>query len=240
LSLRRLAIAACAAALLVPGPRPAAGAESRALGDVRWLEDAYYDHLVRDRPDLATRAGLRGSESALVPVTEASIAEDDSALSDLEARIARVDRAALEPDGLARLDSLRARVARERAPYLSGAWRNDPSVYFALAPGAVLDVATLPHATACTRARHAERRLRMVPEVLRSARVNLGHSVPPVGSDDAALWLAAIDSLRAIPDRLESCRDSQRQAGLIEADSLAIEALGRFVRFLREERGTGN
>jgi hypothetical protein len=240
MSARRLAIAVLAAALFVPGPRPAAGGESRALGDVRWLEDAYYEHLMRDRPDLATRAGQHGAESMLVPVTEASILEDDEALSDLEARIARIDRAALEPDGLARLDSLVARVARERAPYLAGAWRTDPAAYFDLAPGAVLDVATLPGTSPCTRARHAERRMRVVPEVLRAASVNLEHSVPSADKDDAAPWLAAVDSLRALPDRLAGCKDSQRQAGLIEADSLAIRAIERFVRFLRDERVAGN
>lgn len=233
---RRFVVILSLALLLAPVPHPARGAETRALGDLRWLEDAYYDHLMRDRPDLATRCGLKGAEAMLVPVNESSLLEDEPALAELESRIARVDRGGLGPDGVARLDSLIARVARERAPYLSGAWHTDPSSYLAVGPWAVLDVATLDNHSTCTRARFAERRLRMVPEVLRCARINLGQSAASEGVDDVSPWVAALDSLRVLPDRLGSCRDSQRQADLIEADSLAIAALERFLKYLREER----
>lgn len=235
MNFRRLVVLGLAL-LLVPAPQPARGAETRALGDLRWLEDAYYEHLMRDRPDLATRCGLKGAETMLVPVNESSLLEDDPALAELETRIARVDRGGLGADGLARLDSLIARVARERAPYLSGAWHTDPLSYLAVGPWAVLDVATLEDHSTCTRARFAERRLRMVPEVLRCARINLAQAQATEGVDDVSPWEAALDSLRVLPDRLENCRDSQRQADLIEADSLAVAALERFLKYLREER----
>ncbi len=44
-----------------------------------------------------------------------------------------------------------------------------------------------------------------------------------------------MDSLRALPARLAACRDPAREADLVEADTLALEACARFVRFLREE-----
>jgi hypothetical protein len=56
------------------------------------------------------------------------------------------------------------------------------------------------------------------------------------GPADAGPWLAMMDSLRALPGRLQSCREPLHEADLVEADSLALDALARFVRFLREER----
>jgi len=200
---------------------------------LRGAEREYREHLLRARPDLATRFRVRGADARLVPVTEATLAADSLWLERLAARLAAIDRAALGPATAARLDTLRARVEAERAPYASGAWRRDPAAYLALGPGAVLAAAAAPGAGACTRAKHAAARLRALPEVLRSARVTL--AAAPLADTSAAPWLAAMDSLRALPARLAACRDPAREADLVEADTLALEACARFVRFLREE-----
>lgn len=168
-----------------------------------------------------------------MPVTEATLRADSAWVEAFAARVAAIDRAALGTADAARLDTLRARVGRERAPHASGAWRRDPALYLELGPGAVLAVAAVPGAGACARVKHAAARLRALPEVLRSARVTLAGRA--LADTSAAPWFAAMDSLRALPARLASCRDPEREADLVEADSLALAACARFVRFLREE-----
>jgi uncharacterized protein (DUF885 family) len=212
----------------------AAVAAGDPAGALRQAEREYRQHLLLARPDLATRFGVRGAESRLQPVTEATLGADAAMLGAIDSRLAAIDRAALEPQQAARLDTLRARIARERSPHASGAWRSDASIYLALGPGAVLDVAGAPRSSPCSRAKHATERLRALPEVLRAARVNLAGGA----RGDARPWLAAMDSLRALPSRLAGCREPERVADLVEADSLALSAIDRFIRFLHEELGT--
>ncbi len=172
-------------------------------------------------------------------MTEATLRSDPAWLTRLASRLAALDGRRLTAREAARLDSLRARVARELAPHESGAWARDPALYLELGPGAVFESARLRGAGACARTRHATRRMRALPEVLRAARVTL-RALPvanaAVAESLAAPWRAAMDSLRALPARLAACREPSREADLVEADSLAIAACGRFVRFLREER----
>lgn len=206
----------------------------------RRAETEYHLHLLRARPDLATRFGVRGADAKLVPVTEATLRSDPAWLRQLAARIADIDRGRLPAGAASRLDSLRARVARELAPHANGAWTRDPAPYLELGPGAVLEVAALPRTGACARTKFATGRLRALPEVLRAARVtlrDLSLAGPGTADSAAAPWLAAMDSLRALPARLAGCREPEREADLVEADTLALAACERFVRFLREECG---
>jgi hypothetical protein len=230
---RRFGIAACAAAALAIVACPVTALDS--VRELPRAEEAYRAHLLRDRPDLATRYGINGAQERLVPVTEATIAADSASLAEFAGHLAAFDRAVLEPDAADRLDTLRVRVARELEPYRTGAWWSDPAVYLDLGPRAVFEAAAQPNGGPCTRTRYATGRLRALPEVMRAARINL-HRYAPTGPDEAAPWLAAIDSLQALPDRLEGCREGMRVADLVEADSLAVAAVQRFVRFLREER----
>lgn len=211
----------------------AAGAD--AFGQLRNAEDEYQAHLLRARPDLGTRAGLRAADGRLAPVTEATLRADAAWLERFDRRLAALNRRALAPLEAVRLDTLRARVERERGPHVSGAWRRDPSLYLQLGPGSVLEAAAVPNASPCTRAKNVVRRLRVVPEVLRAARVTLRDGA--LADTAAAPWFAAMDSLRALPGKLAACREPSREADLVEADSLSLAAIERFVRFLREERG---
>ncbi len=178
---------------------------------------------------------MRGGESRLAPVTEATLQSDGPWLQRFADRLAALDRAALPPREAERLDTLRARVERERAPYVSGAWLHDPGLYLQLGPGAVLEAATVRRAGACDRLKYAAGRLEAVPEVLRAARVTMRNGRLAAGPQAEADWRAAMDSLRALPARLMECRDPDREADLVEADSLALGACRRFLRFLREE-----
>lgn len=211
--------------VLALAARVAVGADAGGL--LRNAEDEYRSHLLRARPDLASRLGLRTADGKLVPVTEATLRSDAAWLERFAGQ-----RPAVEG---VRLDTLRARVEREREPHASGAWRREPAAYLALGPFAVLEAAAAPNTSPCGRAKNVVRRLRALPEVLRAARVTLRDVA---ASDTAAApWLAAMDSLRALPARLAACREPTREADLVEADSLALAACERFVRFLREERG---
>jgi hypothetical protein len=221
----------------VLGPALAAGVPGAAgtRPALRRAEADYRAHVASARPDLATRFGFGGTDARLEPVTEATLTRDAEWLDAFEARVSAIDRGALRPAEAAALDSLRARVAREREPYARGAWRREPALYLALGPSAVLDVAGATRGSPCGRGRNAVGRLRALPEVLRAARVNLGAATGSAGDEAAAPWHAAMDSLRALPVRLAGCREPMREADLVEADSLALAACERFVRFLREE-----
>lgn len=169
-------------------------------------------------------------------MTEATLRADSAWLARFADRLAAIDRGALAPLEAVRLDTLRARVERERGPHESGAWRRDPALYLELGVGAALEAAALPDASPCRRAKYAVGRLRAVPEVLRAARVTLRDGAIAPTDTSAAPWRAAMDSLRALPARLAACREPSREADLVEADSLALAACERFIRFLREER----
>lgn len=221
-----------APALLLAIAAAAVGAD--ALGALRDAESEYRRHLLRARPDLATRLGLRGADARLVPVTEATLRSDAAWLERFAARLEALDRAGLEPLARVTLDTLRARVAREREPHASGAWRRDPALYLQLGPHSVLEVAALPNTSPCARSKFAIGRLRALPEVLRAARVTLRDGRAEVAAGQVAAWRAAMDSLRALPARLAACREPSREADLVEADSLALAACARFVRFLGE------
>lgn len=219
--------------LLALAARVAVGADTGGL--LRNAEDDYRGHLLRARPDLASRYGLRAADGRLAPVTEATLRSDSAWLEHFTGRLDAVDRGALTPREGERFDTLLARVERERAPHASGAWRRDPALYLELGPGSVLAAATEPGTSTCGRMKNVVKRLRALPEVLRAARVTLRDSAGP--DSEAAPWRAAMDSLRVLPARLSACREPVREADLVEADTLALAACERFIRFLREERG---
>lgn len=203
---------------------------------LRDAENQYREHLLAARPDLATRFGVRGADDRLVPVSEATLGADSTWLAEFSWRLRSLSGWPLKRGERDRLDTLRARVAREREPYLGGAWRSDPSLYLQLGPQAVIEAAKVPGSGSCARMNHAIGRMRQLPEVLRAARVTLRPGTEDEGNFAIEPWLAAMDSLRTLPARLAGCRDPIREADLVEADSLALSACDRFVRFLAERR----
>jgi len=224
-------VLAAAFVFAAAAPCPAAaGAESR-LDAVRarWTE-----HVRTERPDLAQRFGIGGALRRLEPVTEATLARDAALLAALDDSLAAIEREALPPASRAALDTLRARIEREAEPIRDGTWRRDPEPYLALAHGAVLEAARAPRVTPCGRSARALARLRRVPEVLRAAEVNLLGADAIDAEATASRWAAAMADLRTeLPALAVRCHDPERVAQVIEADTLALDAMRRFVAVLR-------
>lgn len=229
----RSTLLALAAALSIAATSPCAaapGADARfAAAHARWAE-----HVRTERPDLAMRWGVDGAQRRLEPVTEATLARDAALLAAISDSLAAIDRDALGPERRAALDTLRARVEREVTPIRDGAWRRDPDLYLALAHSAVLEAARAPRVTPCGRSARALARLRRVPEVLRAAEVNLLGADAVDADAAAARWAAAMADLRTeLPVLAARCHDPERVAQVVEADTLALDAMRRFVAVLR-------
>lgn len=202
------------------------------------LERSYAAYLLRARPDLAWRAGAKAAASRLEPVTTTNLAQQTAWLARFERELQAVPRETLTPAESTRLDTLLARTSRQHSECgLDGPFRRDPLAYRALTDFAVLEVITAPRVGECERVRRATRRLLLVPEVLRAAALNL-RDTPydsvrvQQGLDDAIRVLRADVTAAAA-----ACRDPQRTADFVEADSAAIRAFELFPRWLNTSAG---
>jgi uncharacterized protein (DUF885 family) len=198
----------------------------------------YQAHLLMARPDLASRAGRTDADDRLEPVTEATLDRDATELAAIEGALAGIDPAALGARDRATLDTLRLRANREADALRAGTWRTNPDAYLALAHDAPLEAATRPRVSACERARRASARLRVLPELLRAAEVNLREARDFDRGAAVARWRAAMMDLRLeLPRRFDDCHDAGRYAAFVEADTLALDAMTRFARFLGGNTG---
>lgn len=192
------------------------------------------------RPDLAPYEGVRlPSRPMPPPLDEAGLDSARVRVARVRASLARVDRAALPALEAAAFDTLSARADREGALLESGAWRRDPALYAAFTLEAALDAAAPRKGVSpCERSRRALLHLRRTPEALRAARVNL-RNAGDAGGDHAAAFARWDDAIRRARTELTavflSCREPQRLADAVQADSAAIAAADRFVRELRED-----
>lgn len=231
---RRLLLLLSCAVLVAALPARAQAAPG-AAGRLHAAQADYRRHLLASRPDLASALGWGGA-AALLPITQAAIERDEQWLGEFAATLAAIPPAELAPRERVALDSLSARVEREREPLRSGAWANDPRLYLAAGPLAALESAAAPGVTPCERARRAAKRLAALPELLRAAEVNLRAARGFDRERTLLAWGAARDSLRwALPAHVAGCREGERDADLIEADTTALGAVDHFVRFLRED-----
>lgn len=229
-----------AGAFAVPAARAAGAQHAAAPTARRELRDAqrmWRAWLLADRPDLATRYGVKGAEDRLTPLSESGIDSARVRVARVRDAALRVDRAALPAPENAALDTLRARVEREWTPLEGGAWRREPVLYIPLTIDAVLDVAAPRKGVSpCERSRRAQKRLLALPEALRAAQVNLREASEFDRDSTLARWDEAIQRLRtALPPTLLACREPRRVAETVEADSAALAAAQRFVRFVRED-----
>ncbi|MEO5988885.1 MAG: DUF885 family protein [Candidatus Eisenbacteria bacterium] len=220
--------AAIWACLICLGP-VSASARASAPTSIAALDRAYAEHLLVSRPDRGSREGVKGAADRLTPVTETSLERDRAWLGAFRARLDLVDRNRLSNVTKARLDTLRARTTQqweESRP--DGPFRRDALAYRALTDQAVLEVITARRVGDCERVRRATARLRMLPEVLRAAAINL-RGAP---YDDARVRRGVEDAVRTL--RVEvtaaaaACRDARRIADFVEADSTAIRAFRIF------------
>lgn len=211
---------------------------SRANSSLAVLESAYAEHLDVFRPDLASRYGSKRAAALLVAPTRSGLDRDYAWLTHFQSRLEAAPRATLAPAEQARLDTLLARTKRqmeECGP--GGALRLDPLAYRALTDQAVLEALTMARVSACERVRRATQRLRMLPEVLRAAAINL-QGLP---HDDLRVQQGVDEAMRVL--RVEvtaaaaACRDPRRSADFVEADSAAIRAFTIFPSWLHGARG---
>jgi hypothetical protein len=208
-------------------------------------------------PDLAAQVDEfiawrleRASSAARRPEThsEAPLAGTVSpATLDQERAWLRAFRARLDAQGPPPAGALDAAGA-ERA-MLSAAVRYDSLDLevlkpFARDPGAYLDLiaesvrAALDRAPAspCERVKLAIHRLGEVPEVLRTARVNLAN--PPRLLTERAIARARslLRFYRSdLPGLVEGCRAPRSQSTLAEADTLAVRAVGEYLIYLERD-----
>ena len=208
-----------------------AGAAFRRLGN------EFLAHWLSQRPQTATRLGLHTYAGVLLPLTPAWVASEAEWLRGLRSRLGAIPREALDFDRALERDVLAARIDRELLDLeVIRPWERNPNVYLDLVAGSVQSLLQRDFASSCSRVRSATRRLRMVPEVLRAAKLNLKH--PPRLYTEVAISQAAgvLQFYRqAIPALTAGCRDPLAQADLAEADTGAVAAVQDFLTFLRED-----
>jgi uncharacterized protein (DUF885 family) len=231
----RLATLALAAglALACAGPASAESQDAR----LEKLGDEFLDGWLTRRPHLATRLGLHGWDRKLVPVTAASVAADVRWLKEMRARLREIPLAGLSFERAQEHDLLMARIERERIELEEvRSWERNPGYYLDLVAGSVHSLLERDFTSPCDRVQLATRRLRLVPEVMRAARVNLKD--PPRLYVEVAItqFTGALDFYRtAIPTLTAECREPLLHADLAEADSLAVHAVEEFVEELRAD-----
>jgi uncharacterized protein (DUF885 family) len=141
---------------------------------VRKLGDEFLARALARAPQLATRLGVHTMDGDIVPVTQATLAEDAAWLTDFRARLADVPAASLSPDASADYRLLAARTERELLDAeVIRPYERDPSAYLPLLGPAVEWVLLSRGVSICTRLQLAAHRLARAPEVLRAARINL-------------------------------------------------------------------
>jgi len=199
------------------------------------LGDEFLDQWLERRPHLATRLGVHDWDSRLLPITAGSVASDLRWLAAMRARLDAIPRAELSFERGQEYDLLAARIERERIELAEvRSWERNPSVYLDLVAGSVLAVLERDFGAPCERVVLATRRLRLVPEVMRAALVNLRD--PPRISTEVAIaqFTGALDFYRTtLPALTAGCREPRLQADLAEADSEAVHAVERFLQELR-------
>jgi len=215
---------------------PAAAAGRSDAAFVR-LGEEFIDHVLRTRPQLATRLGVHLWDDQLRPVTQASIAEDAEWFHRFRARLTAIPRAALSFDRALEYDLLGARVDRELLDLeVIRPFAHNPNAYLDLVAGSIQSLLERGFAPSCRRMSAVVGRLRQVPEVLRAAQINLRN--PPriatevaIGQFEGALRLYR----EAVPAAAARCRDPRVQADLAEADTLAVRAVTSFIAFLHDD-----
>jgi hypothetical protein len=233
-SLRR-ALTAALPLLLAALVRPASAVTTDdrlgALGDefvARWLAHA---------PHEATRLGAHAADGVLLPVTRTTLAEDLTWLRGFSTRLASIPIAELSEARAIEHDLLAGRVERQLIDLeVIRPFERDPGAYLPLVAGSIESVLERPIASPCQRLRLAARRLSLVPEVLRAARINLRN--PPRELTEIAIdrYIGALRFYReTVPRLVTGCRDARMQADLAQADTTAVRAVEDFLLYLSED-----
>jgi uncharacterized protein (DUF885 family) len=200
------------------------------------LENEYFERWFAFHPQEATRLGIHRYDDRLEPVTAASVEKETAWLHDFGKRLAALPSSGLSYDDRIDRAALAARVDRQllELEEVRG-WERNPNFYINLVTSPVLALLQRNFASPCIRIRSATRRLRIVPELLRDAEVNLKH--PPRLYTEVAIDQArgALRFYReTVPALSGDCHEPELQADLAEADTSAVRATESFLHFLEE------
>ena len=235
---RRMWLLVVLAAALA-GAAGGAGAARQGAGDAAFakLSSDFISGWLERHPTLATRLGVHTWDARLRPITEATVADDDAWLGALQTRLAAIPRARLSFDEALDYDLLENRLARERFDLETvRPWERNPNTYLDAAAGSIQILLQRDFASPQERLRSVIGRLRMVPEALRAAQVNLKH--PPriyteiaISQFGGALTLYRQD----LPAFVHRIKDARLEAEVIIADSTAARAVQEFITYLRQD-----
>ena len=205
------------------------------------LSEEFLSHWLEQRPQAATRLGLHDKDGELRVPTDPWLSDERDWLRRYDARLDSFARASprseLSFDRRLEYDVLRARVQRERLDAeVLRPFETNPNSYLALVAGSIQSLRDRRYASTCTRLRSATRRLSLVPEVLRAAKINLKNP-PEIATRSAIGQFEGVLRLyrERLPEAALECREQGVVASLTEADSEAVRAVESFVQFLRED-----
>ncbi len=199
------------------------------------LAREWFAFLEQRRPERASPLGSARAAARVAVLDDATLAADAAWIASFRARLAAAAAANRAEDDDRR--ALLAWCAAESAAVAPGGrWWRDPGAVIEALDDAVSEAGTLARPGACERAGRTIARLRAVPDALRGAQVVL--RVPERGATERAI--ARLDTTiarwrTALPTRFAACRESYRQASLIEADTLAVRAATDYLHWLRAD-----
>lgn len=214
----------------------AAGAETYDQ-HFRKVGDRFLDELLQRRPQLATRLGLHAYDSKLPIITQMSLDQDRTWIAGYQRQLAAIPRAQLSFETALDYDLLRARLDREQLDLdVIRPYERNPNSYLDLVAGAIQSLSQRDFASPCARIQSIIHRLRVVPEVLRAAELNLHHP-PRVFTETALAQFPGV--LRLYREEMlpleAACKQPEVEADLAEADTAAVRAVQDFIVFLHDD-----
>jgi uncharacterized protein (DUF885 family) len=201
------------------------------------LGDAFLDHMLRTRPQLATRLGVHTWDHLLIPVTQGTLADERAWFHAFRDRLDAVPRTSLAFGHALERDLLVARVDRELLDLeVIRPWETNPNSYLDPVASGIQSLLQRDFASPCRRIVAVTGRLRQVPEVLRAARINL-RNPPHLATEVAIAQFAGVLHLyrEQIAEVATHCKEPRLLADLSEADTLAVRAIDEFIVYLRDD-----
>ncbi len=239
-------LASCS--LYTPDPGPTAGLLPEPLeaeaGRFRSLADAYIAAVHASSPVRATFDGVHDHDAELGRWSKADLEAQAASLREYLRRVSSIDRDAL-PDA-DRWDLL-VLESHVRASLLElekvRSWERNPNFYREIVSGGLYGLSSLSFDTPERRMALAAQRLLQVPEVLARARENLS-GPPRIYTEIAIDEFTGTHSFvkTALPAAFAGVRDEGLRKRFDEAHKPALEAIGRFVDWMRKDllpRSTG-
>ncbi len=229
--------ALCASGAWAAATTPKTAATEGEFGQL--VDDFVFGTLALE-PTTATGQGYHLHHGAslddmLDDYSPAGIAASTALVHDIDARIARLDAASLDPEQRADVEMMRDALGASRLELDEiQSYRHNPTIYVELLGNGLYSPYVLHYAEAPVRYRHIINRLNKVPELIRQAEANLQDSPVvwnQVARDENAGNISLIDTtLRA------DCPSGERMR-YDQAAATAIAALQGFNHWLEDHLG---